>query len=246
MQKITDLLNKKVNIEIFDTLPSTNSYLSELAKNGLKENTAVIAKEQTAGRGRQGRSFFSPQGGLYLSALFFPQKLKAEDGWMITTSAAVSVCRAIEKVCGKTAEIKWVNDIFSGGKKVSGILCETAYAEHIPYAVIGVGVNIFRGEPFPDDIKDTAGALFSSPQGEEIYNLLAAEIISSIYSNEFLKTFDEYKRRQFLTGKKVTILSGNDTFAASVTGLDDRCRLEVTDENGKTLLLSSGEVRVKV
>jgi len=113
-------------IEIHDCLASTNVTAKDMALSGARHGTVVIANSQTAGKGRYGRSFFSPPGhGIYMSFIF--QKIPPGRGGaptLITAYAAVSVCEAIEAATGKTPQIKWVNDIFLDGKKICGILCE--------------------------------------------------------------------------------------------------------------------------
>ena len=108
----------------FEELDSTNRYLKELAAKDARPGTVIIANRQSAGRGRLGRKFFSPgEKGIYMSILLRPD-IPLERAVLITSMAAVAVARAIERVSGIEAKIKWVNDIFLKGKKVCGILTE--------------------------------------------------------------------------------------------------------------------------
>ena len=149
------------NVVFFDKTVSTNEEIKLIAESG-EEFTVAVAREQTGGKGRMGRKFESPVGGLYFSVLLKP-RFSAETCLKITTAAAVAMARAIEKVCGKSAEIKWVNDIYIKQKKVCGILTEGVFdAEngHIKYAVLGVGVNVATPKGgFPEEIRETAGVL---------------------------------------------------------------------------------------
>ena len=172
-------------IETFSVVDSTNAIARQRAIDGEAEGLAVLASAQTAGRGRKGRSFFSPDGtGIYLSLLLRPQ-IPAELALRITTVAAVSVCQAIEKLSSRKPGIKWVNDIYMDGRKVCGILTETALASggRLEYAVLGIGVNAL--EPaggFPEDIRDIAGSVFTAEEGD-MRAPLAAEIINCFAEN---------------------------------------------------------------
>ena len=157
-----EALTNKYGLDIIekDSVTSTNTELIEMAKNGAKEGTVLIASEQTAGKGRTGKSFYSPEGsGVYLSILLRPD-FKPEDALFLTTIAAVATAKAIESVSDKEAKIKWVNDVYLDNKKVCGILTESALSsdmEKLDYAVVGIGINLCPPEGgFPDDIKNIA------------------------------------------------------------------------------------------
>ena len=156
---------KKLQIKLnaFETLDSTNTYLKKLAAEGASEGTVVIANAQTAGRGRMGRSFASAQGlGVYMSLLLRPD-CAASCAQSLTANTAAAVCMAIETVSGVKPEIKWVNDLYLKGKKICGILCESAVSgDKLDYAVIGIGLNVItRPEDFPEERRHTAGSIYS-------------------------------------------------------------------------------------
>lgn len=238
------------------TVTSTNTMLKELARSGEKAGYVLIAQEQTAGKGRLGRKFYSPIGtGIYMSVLLRPN-MTIEDSLFITTSAAVAVARAIETVSdGKvTPQIKWVNDIFIEGKKVCGILTEASVdfeSGGLEYAVLGIGVNITPpNDDFPDEIKDIAASVFSDAKEKNIRNRLAAEILRELekmsenfYSDDIIK---EYRDRSMLIGKKVCALLGNDKKPCTVLDIDDRARLIVRFDDGEQKALSTGEVSIKL
>ncbi len=150
------------NIMHFESLPSTNDELKRLAEEGAAEGTVLIADEQTAGKGRQGRSFFSPKDtGIYMSILLRPS-LAPKDSLFITTAAAVAVTKAIRKVTDLDARIKWVNDIYIADRKICGILAEAALDNSggLRYVVLGIGINVATPKAgFPAEIEDIAGAL---------------------------------------------------------------------------------------
>lgn len=241
-----------LSVQVHKIINSTNTRLRELAADGAPEGTAVISGEQTNGRGRLGRSFFSPSDtGVYLSLLLRPQ-MTADSAVKITTAAAVSVAEAIEKLSGKPAQIKWVNDIYMDGRKVCGILTEAAFSLEnggLEYAVLGIGVNAYVPENgFPEDIKDIAGAVFSERR-DDMRNKLAAEILSRFmkyYSELADNTYIEsYRKRLMWKGEKISVISGNTSTPATLLDTDNDCRLLVEYENGEKAAVSSGEISIR-
>lgn len=237
-------------IEIRDSVTSTNTVLKELAESGKRQETVLIARQQTAGKGRLGRSFLSPKGtGLYMSLLLYPA-FSAEESLSITTAAAVAVAGAAEAVTGREAGIKWVNDVYLDGYKICGILTEASVdfeSGGLQYAVLGIGVNI--REPaggFPESVRDIAGALYRQdpPPGTEC--ALAAEILNrffTFYKELSAKPFlEEYKRRSLLTGMRITFSKGREQYAGVALGVDDDARLIVRLDDGTTAVFSAGEV----
>lgn len=236
----------------FDELDSTNTYLTGLAKKSAPHGTTIIARRQTAGRGRQGRSFFSPETtGLYLSTVY-RKGISVENALMLTPAVAVAVSKALESVSGQKMGIKWVNDIFSCGKKVCGILVESKLdfsSNCLEYAVIGIGINLFEPEGgFPEDIKNTAGALFPHFSEEiRLKTILALldslkEILDSLPDCGFM---EDYRKRSILIGHRVDVFRSNEVYNAEVIGIDDSARLIVKSERGEERI-DSGEVRVRL
>ncbi len=245
---------ESLRIEVKKSVTSTNTVLKEYAAKGEAEGKLLIAEEQTSGRGRLGRSFFSPANtGIYMSVLLRP-KLTVEDSLFITTAAAVAVARAIETITGVRAEIKWVNDIFCSGKKVCGILTEAGIdfeSGGLEYAVLGIGINVARpGEGFPSELEDIITGVFGKGQyGSDVRSRLIAEVMNifwDYYDNISRKTFlKEYRERSFLLGKEVNVITGNSTKQAVALDIDDDARLVVKMADGEIKALSSGEVSVK-
>lgn len=238
-------------IAVYKTLPSTNDLARRLAATGAPEGTAVVARSQTGGRGRKGRSFFSPpDSGVYISLVLRPA-LPAEKTLYITTAAAAAVALAVEEVAGCPAAIKWINDIYVRGKKVCGILTEGVFAAEtgaLDYAVLGIGINVT--EPpggFPAPLREKAGAVFDAAPGDASPRLAAAVIdrFFGYYADLAQKPFlADYRRRMFLTGQKVTVVSGDTAYPAVAGTVDDELALTVTDESGRTHRLQSGEVTI--
>lgn len=241
---------KRYDISVFESVTSTNTLLKEMAEKGAADGTVVIAESQTAGKGRMGRSFFSPAGtGIYISVLV-RSETEAEKAVLITARAAVAACRTIEKLTDKFPQIKWVNDIFSEGKKVGGILTEAAAVkEKIRYAVMGIGINVFvPAEGFPAEIKDTAGAICEETI-TDLREKTAAEFLNFFSSlSDYDIVFEEYKKRSLVLGRKAEIVNTatGSFYPATVLDIDPKCRLVIEDGNGEIKTLSSGEIRIKM
>lgn len=246
-------LSEKLCIEVKSKVTSTNALLKQYAADGSPEGTVIVAAEQTAGRGRFTRSFFSPKdSGVYMSILLRPS-VSAADSVLITTAAAVAVAEAAEALCGRRTYIKWVNDVLIDGKKVCGILTEASLnieSGALDYAVLGIGINVYEPDGgFPQDIKDKAGAVFSKRE-ENLRSLLAAEVISrffkyynSLAKKEFLNA---YRNRCIVLNRRITVLSGNLSRAALATDIDDNFRLHVKYDDSTEESLSSGEISIKL
>lgn len=239
-------------LKVYQSVTSTNTLAKELAGQGAKEGTVIIAREQTEGRGRLGRSFYSPAStGIYLSLILRP-KLALEDSIQITTAAAVAVAQAIEQVAGVSTSIKWVNDIFIGDKKICGILTEASInfeSGILEYAVVGIGINLSTKD-FPKELQGIAGSIFTEkPTDTPITSILIAEVLNqiafrmhSLTSKEYL---EEYRKRSFLLGRDILVLKNNQAIPAKAIDIDDKARLVVEYEDHTRESLSSGEVSVR-
>lgn len=239
-------------INVLQSVTSTNTVAKELAGQGAKVGTVIIAREQTEGRGRMGRTFYSPDStGIYFSIILRPT-LNLEDSLLITTATAVAVAKAIESVSGKIAKIKWVNDIFVEGKKVCGILTEASLNFEngcLEYAVVGIGINIITKD-FPQDIHLVAGSVFTDkPDNTPISSLLVAEILNNMAdcmnSITDKKYLEEYRSRSFLIGQEILVLKGNTSIKAKAVDIDEKARLVVEYMDKTVEALSSGEVSVR-
>ena len=249
---ITNFLkNKEFSLQVLRSATSTNDIVKKLAESGAEEWTVVISEEQTAGRGRYNRAFYSPSGeGVYFSVLLRPEFSAAETLY-ITTSAAVAVCEAIESLSKKKAQIKWVNDVLIEGKKACGILTEASFDVEngkIKYAVVGIGINV-KQELFPNELKDIATFVFGTEYCPGMRSELIAAVLDKLkyYYDKIPQRafFEEYKRRSVVIGKRVKVVSGNLNGYAQIIDLDENCFLKARFDDGSERLLSSGEVSVK-
>lgn len=239
-------------MHLYPSLPSTSQTLGRMALEGAPDGTVVIAQEQTAGRGRMGRSFFSPKDcGVYLSVLIRPG-CRVQDAPLFTLAACVAVCRAIESVTPVSLQIKWVNDIFLNGKKVCGIMTESVTgleSGRMESIVVGVGVNVTPpAGGFPEELSGIAGAL--EPQGKSVsLNRLCAALLKELGALEELRAdpgmLEEYRARSLLTGREVQLCMEPEQPSGTVIGIDDGGRLMVRLKNERLLALRCGEVKLK-
>ena len=224
---------------------STNTRIKQLAAQGAPDGTVYIAAAQSAGRGRNGRTFLSPPGGLYLSMLLRPG-CSAEEALSITPMAAVAACRAVKQVCGLLCGIKWPNDVVLGGKKLCGILTEASTDKDGLFLVPGIGVNV-NTEEFPEELRPVAGSLFlHSGKKTELEDLARALIqqMDELYAawkadkNAFL---EEYRALCVNTGREVLI----GDRPAKALGIAEDYSLLVEYPDGTKENIACGEVSVR-
>lgn len=245
---------RDLDLTVLPTAPSTNALVREKANQGRPEGCVIVACEQTDGRGRYGRQFFSPvDSGVYLSLLLRPTAYSPQQATCLTAAAAAAMCQAIEAVTGQQPGIKWVNDIFLHGKKVCGILTEAAVGLEtgtLNYMVLGAGVNLYPpAEGFPEEIQSIAGSVLehSCPEAK---NRLVGEFLNrfwDFYTHPECRTYlEDYRSRSLAIGQNVTVLSAGRAVSAYAYGIDDDFRLLVRYENGDTEALSYGEIRIQL
>ncbi len=220
------------------SLPSTNTALRELAQQGAAHGTALIAGRQTGGRGRLGRSFESPPGGLYISVLYRPD-CAPERSLPMTAGAAVAIRRAIARVCGLEPGIKWMNDLVSGGKKLCGILAEQTVSGAGTQLVVGAGINVnTRPEDFPGELRDRAGSILSLTGRETELSVLARAVIAEldgIYAAALAggaAFLEEYRAACVSCGRDVLLLQNGSSRPARALRVNDDFSLAVQTASG--------------
>lgn len=245
-------LKHPVSVSCFDVFDgSTNDFakLSDIPENSVA--LAVIAGGQTGGKGRNGRVFQSPEGLQICLSLLLKPKKDIQDNVLITTAASVAVARTIKSLTEKQPQIKWVNDVYIGGKKICGILTEAVTNMEngeMSKLVVGIGVNFYITK-FPEDIKDIAGSVFTSRPtiyrdeftAVLINNLI--DIFDNISSREFIA---DYKNLSYIIGKEINIIAGENITPATATDINDDGHLIVKTDTGETKTLSTGEVSVRL
>jgi len=255
-ESITKFLHEKYNsipIQVYKSIPSTNTEAKMKILQGAIHGSVIISDEQTNGRGRFGRDFYSPpQSGIYMSIVLKPH-LNMKNSMLITTAAAVAVCLSIDNFSDKKSQIKWVNDIYLDNKKICGILTEAVTdfeSGNVESVIIGIGLNVTTSETsFPDDLKTIAGSIQNSYEGFISRNKLAADIINKILymcetleDRSFLKI---YKERSMTIGQNILYKRNDKWIEAYAEDIDDYGGLIVTLNNGQKISLNSGEITIK-
>ncbi len=245
------------DIHYFDEIDSTNTYLKTLAHEDIDKRCIVVSAKQLKGRGRRGRIFESPNGGIYFSLLINSDD-NNDNNLLITSIASVAISRAIEKVCKVDTKIKWVNDIYIEDKKVCGILTEGIIdmeVGKIKSMIVGIGINFSTPmEEFPKELQDIVTSIYRDEDSIPKHinrNLLVKEIVEEIYNIwEYLpnKDFlDEYRSKSNVIGNKVTLYNKDNTIDLAIAkSINDKAHLIVELENGEIKEIGTGEVTLRV
>ena len=256
VREITAFLSQpREALHVCDSIDSTNTQCKRLAAEGAADGTVVISEQQTAGRGRKGRSFQSPQGlGLYLSVLWRPQCAPTQL-LPLTSLAAVAVSRAIERVTGEAAAIKWPNDLLLRDRKIAGILTEMSLegeSGQIDYVVLGIGINVHQTDAdFTPDVAAMASSLDAVLGRKVSRPQLAAALMEEldILRNEILwhpeRYWEAYCKRCLTIGRTVQLIRGDGRCTAQAIGVDEQFGLIVHHEDGTQETVRSGEVSVR-
>lgn len=239
------------NIHYFDTIDSTNTQIRRLATAGAPHGTVVIASRQTGGRGRLGRSFHSPVGGIYMSVLLRfdlpPQQLMH-----LTCAAAVAMCDAVEETAGIRPGIKWTNDLVVDGKKLGGILTELSLSgDRAEYAVVGIGINCLQTPAdFPPDLQNIATSLHLCARKTPDRATLAATMIAALAQMDHSlpnadAILEKYRKNCITLGKEISLLRGDEVHHGKAVDVDENGALIVEFPDGRIEAVNSGEVSVR-
>lgn len=238
------------NLKIFTygTVDSTNRQAKLLAGSDFPGNALFVADAQSEGRGRLGRSFYSPPGtGLYLSFLF-SSKEPFETLLAVTPYAAVVSAQALERATGKQIGIKWVNDLYLDGKKICGILTEalTALDEGCEHQiVVGIGINLTTKE-FPTELAASAGSVGTKVNRAALAADIAASLAHFCSHPREREFMSEYSRRSVVLGKKVRLNKWGEVFEGTVTGFDSNGGLLLDRGNGEIQSFTGGEISLRL
>lgn len=238
-------LKSDVAVLYYPSVDSTNNVCKRLLAEGKEGEFLVVANEQTAGRGRQGKSFYSPADtGIYFTLVTRPY-LPLQNAVTATTAAAVAVCRAIEKLTDKKPEIKWVNDVFVDGKKICGILTEaiTNFEEGVVDSVIvGIGINVNTGT-FPDELVQ-AGCLNAKVNRSELVAAICDELLK-ITGGDYKSFIDYYRHHSMVIGREINFIKNGVVTKATAVAIDENGGLEVELEDKSHIVLRSGEISLR-
>ena len=234
-------------IEVYDSVDSTQNVGKKLVSEHPLSHVLITSNSQTKGRGRYGKSFYSPQDtGIYMSLCIRVEK-PIENFLSITFATAVAVSRVIERHSQKKAEIKWVNDIWIEGRKSTGILTEAVSdmeSGMLGYVIIGIGMNL-RTRDFPVDVKDIA---FSIDDMDICRSRLIGEIGAEVFKvsedPDSLEIYEEYKQRSLVLGRDIYWMSGEERMTGRAIDINRAGNLVVETTSGQ-VILNSGEVSIR-
>lgn len=248
-QKIKERIPNGWTPMVFSRIDSTNAEARRQLAAGFRGNAVLCADAQTAGRGRLGRRFYSPEGsGLYVS--FFTELHGApEDVLTLTCAASVAVMRAIRGTTGLQVQIKWVNDLYYQEKKVGGILCECVSAPDEPqrrFLIVGIGINLYSAD-FPEELQQLAGSLGANEtEKEALLSAILRELAPFTEHPEDKSYWEDYRKHSCVLGKEIVYLQNGKVMGqGTAVGLDENGALLVSC-NGKLEKLSTGEISVRM
>lgn len=224
----------------YETIPSTNAEAKTMVLNGKREGV-LLAKKQTAGRGRLGRSFFS-ENGIFMSMIIAPEKISFDPGFL-TSAVAVAVCRAITEQ-GFSVGIKWVNDLLLDGKKICGILAEAVSLGNQTLAyVVGIGINVGQSD-FPSELHDIAGSLpLSEYEKNDLFFCILANL-ESVFSESQENILAYLKEKSVVLGKPIRFFGAKEGEGMAID-LDENGGLMVLTDQNKQIVLTGGEISVR-
>ena len=240
----------KVNIDILDEIDSTNEEAKRRIKGGAGEDFALVARKQTAGKGRKGRSFYSPKDtGIYLTFTHFTND-SPENVLKVTVATSVIAAKTIKDTLNIDCGIKWVNDLYHNGKKVSGTLCEYIFKDTFENdknaVIVGIGINLST-EDFPEEISDKAGSLVADNKDNSVYDDIVigiANCLCSFFESCNLNTYlPLYKELSIVLGKEVELSDASGVLdSGRVIDFDDNGAIILVNKNGENKTYDSGEI----
>ena len=234
---------------------STNAVARSLAIDGASEGTVVVAESQTDGRGRLGRRWVSPAGqGLLFSVVLRPP-LPMSDVHLLTLVVACGVARAIESMVGVQIDIKWPNDLFSGERKVAGILLEIGGTQDVvDWVVVGIGINVNTDlSELPATVSRTAGSLKSASGTAVDRNELLARVLlqldveyTAALASGFARALDGFRDRDYLLGREISVQTKDGPVPGRAAGISERGALIMQLPQQEVRCFHSGDVSLRV
>ncbi len=236
-------------IYLFQEIGSTNDEAKRLAQGGGREGLIVVAEEQTAGRGRAGRRWLTPPGAAIAFSLILRPALPAARAARLTMLAGASVCDAIEQTTSLRADLKWPNDVLIAGRKVAGILSESAVqGERLEYAVVGLGLNVSSAPP-PAEVDYPATSL-QAEAGREVDRLKLLRAILARLEARYPSLADEslyhdWRARLTLMNQAITVRTEHGDHSGRAQGVDPDGALLFRLDSGETLRLLAGDAHLR-
>ena len=238
-ESILQQMQHQIPVFAYDIIDSTNEAARRFLLANACDRAVFVADGQTAGKGRLGRSFYSPADtGLYMTYVFRADNFSRET-LRITTAASVAVAQALD--CG--ARIKWVNDLYLHGKKICGILTETVVTD-CTYVLVGIGINLTTAQ-FPEDLQHKAGAVGAPLCREALAADICDRLAQAVDSLAVPTYLDYYRQNMLGLGQEITYIEDGIPHNARMTGITDWGELIVLEE-GRERLLCSGEISLRI
>ncbi len=239
-------------ILIFSSLESTNRQAHRLAENNYPEGTIVLAEEQTVGRGRKNKAWFSPpQKGLWLSTILYPTGKTPAKVAPLTAVSAATTARGLRKSTGKAVMVKWPNDLLLNNRKIGGILAEIKMEmEEVHYIILGIGINInLERDDFPEDLNHEASSLSIESNKKFDRNFLCGAILNELEKGYFLflqegftPFIEPWKQINHTLGKQVSIQYGENQVQGIAQDIDNEGALIIEDEKNIKHRFNFGEI----
>lgn len=240
----------KITILRFETIESTNTEAISQAKRGADEGLCVVAKQQTAGRGRFGRTWISPENaGLYFSIVLRPV-IEMRFLPLLTFAGACSVFETLRELYALDPDIKWANDVHVNDKKICGILAETIETDKGLAVILGIGINL-KSPIFPPELLETATSIEAetgkTPDSEQVLQTLTTQF-SRFYEILIDENGAEQIRREWINrssyafGKNVKAVLENETIFGKTCGIEENGALRIKTENGETKTIHAGDI----
>lgn len=242
---IAAAMKNDIKVYYYPEVDSTNTQAKRLINGGERETFLVTADRQTAGRGRQGKSFYSPAyTGIYMTLAVHPNTL-LQNAVTATTAASVAVCRAIERLSDAKPQIKWVNDVYCNNRKICGILTEAITDFElglVTSVVVGIGINI-NTSAFPEDVEN-AGALNIDVKRAQLIGAVADELLDIIFG-DYSDFIDYYRSHSMLLNKNINYIQNGRVTPAVAVAIDETGGLVVKNTDGTLKTLRSGEISIR-
>ena len=240
--KITSLLDDPgTEVYVFSSIGSTNNYGRDLLAQGNEVPAVILAEEQTAGRGRRGHSFFSPDSGFYYTYIYRPEDAEKAIRYA-TICTAVAAVEAIDQWCGIQVSVKWVNDLFYRQRKIAGILCEAPRRPdgELSGIVIGIGINCFA-QDFPEELRDIAGTLELDNGDRSVLAGILTNRLAYRLNHIGEELLEAYRRYSLILGKQVSFQRESQIYTGIAAEINDEGNL-IVECGDERYLLNSGEI----
>ena len=239
----------RIDLRKFDTIGSTNTEALEAARAGAAEGHCIIARQQTAGRGRRGRTWVSEKdAGLYLSVVLRP-KLDPRFLSLITLMTGVAVHDTLESL-GMKPDLKWVNDVHINGRKICGILAETTETPQGTAVVVGIGINVRPGN-YPPEVAEVATSIESEKGDAPAVDAVAEKLLAKVTEYYALlqskdgpqAVIEEWSgRSSYFRGKRVRAESEGEVINGVTDGLEPNGALRIRRDDGSIAVIVAGDV----